>query len=166
MLFYLSPLVAYALFVLAIRSGWLAAPLQPLSIYRADGSRKVALITGATSGVGLALAEALYKRGVHVLLGHRNRSKGESAVRRIRAASSPTTGVEVGVIELLDVDVSSLVSARRAAETVRGRFGRIDWLFLNAGINREEGFNWKVLLDTARYGMLSDGLAAIACHRV
>lgn len=81
------------------------------------------VITGASSGVGLATADALARAGAHVVMAVRNQAKGEAAADAI----SPRGG---GSIEVGIVDVADLQSVRAFAESL----GEIDVLINNAGI--------------------------------
>ena len=87
---------------------------------------KVALVTGANKGIGRAVAAQLAARGAAGLLGARDLRRGEEAAAAIR-----DTGGDAHAVLL---DVTDPATARRAAEHVRGRFGRLDILVNNAGI--------------------------------
>ena len=54
-----------------------------------DLTGTVALITGATSGIGKATAFALAGRGAHVLVGGRNAARGEAVVTSLRVSGAP-----------------------------------------------------------------------------
>ncbi|GAB4124190.1 MAG: SDR family oxidoreductase [Roseiflexaceae bacterium] len=88
---------------------------------------RICLITGATSGIGKAAAEALAKRGAHVVLVARNQLKG-AAVRKelIEASQNPQ-------IDLLLADFASLPAVVRLAEQVRQRYPQLHVLINNAG---------------------------------
>lgn len=81
------------------------------------------LVTGASSGVGLATTDALARAGAHVVMAVRNQSKGEEAAATITPANGGS--VEVGI-----VDIADLESVRAFAATV----GDIDVLINNAGV--------------------------------
>ena len=93
-----------------------------------DQKGRVAVVTGANSGLGLAAAGALAKAGATVVLACRNTEKGEAAVESIRAESPSAT------LELESLDLASLDSVRAFAE----RFGKahdgLDLLINNAGV--------------------------------
>ncbi|XP_055993748.1 3-keto-steroid reductase/17-beta-hydroxysteroid dehydrogenase 7 [Sorex fumeus] len=92
--------------------------------------RKVVLVTGATSGVGLALCNRLLAENSELRLCLACRNPGKAAsVRAELLARYPAA--EVSSVQ---VDVSDLRSVLRAAETLRRRFQRIDCVFLNAGV--------------------------------
>jgi NAD(P)-dependent dehydrogenase (short-subunit alcohol dehydrogenase family) len=87
-----------------------------------------ALITGANSGIGYYAALELARKGAHVLLGCRNKSKGDAALTRLRA-EVPNAAVEVVVI-----DLASLDSVRKFAEAEVERGLPLDLLINNAGV--------------------------------
>jgi NAD(P)-dependent dehydrogenase (short-subunit alcohol dehydrogenase family) len=89
---------------------------------------KVAVVTGANSGIGLEAARRLAGAGADVVLAVRNPTKGAAAVDDIRA-SHP--GAKVSAEAL---DLSSLASVRDFALTMAGRDRPIDILVNNAGI--------------------------------
>jgi NAD(P)-dependent dehydrogenase (short-subunit alcohol dehydrogenase family) len=89
---------------------------------RLDG--KVALVTGGSAGIGLAAALAFAREGAKVMIGSRDRIRGEAAVNRVResGADAEFQATDVGV----PADIEGLTSA--CVE----RFGRIDCAFNNA----------------------------------
>jgi NAD(P)-dependent dehydrogenase (short-subunit alcohol dehydrogenase family) len=95
------------------------------------GSRlagKTALVTGATSNIGRAIAIAFAAEGAHVLVAGRNETRGKAVVAEIEAA-----GGQVGFISA-DLDGSAARSHELAADATRRLGGRIDILVNNAGI--------------------------------
>jgi len=93
-----------------------------------DQSRRVAVVTGANTGLGYETAAALAEKGAHVVLAVRNLDKGKDAVSRI-TANSPQADVA-----LQELDLTSLESVRAAAEQLRSDYDRIDLLINNAGV--------------------------------
>jgi NAD(P)-dependent dehydrogenase (short-subunit alcohol dehydrogenase family) len=91
-----------------------------------DPKGRVALVTGASRGIGRAIAEELYRRGWTVSLGVRD----TAAAKRATADWDPAR-VHVGRYDALDADGQA-----RWVEEVLARFGRIDALVNNAGIVR------------------------------
>jgi NAD(P)-dependent dehydrogenase (short-subunit alcohol dehydrogenase family) len=92
-------------------------------------SGRIALVTGANKGIGLAVARELGLRGCTVLVGSRDATRGAAAVDGLRAE-----GVDAH-LQLLDV--RDAASVRRAARDVGGRDGRLDVLVNNAAVKLE-----------------------------
>ncbi len=88
---------------------------------------KVALVTGANSGIGEAAAMHLAASGAAVALLGRDGAELESVGRRI--------GERLGQALVVEADVSSVADMQRAFDSVAERFGRLDIVFANAGIN-------------------------------
>ncbi|MGV9246185.1 SDR family NAD(P)-dependent oxidoreductase [Streptomyces sp. NPDC003710] len=92
-----------------------------------DLSGRVALVTGATSGIGAATAELLAERGAHVLVAGRNPARGESVVAGIRDRG--------GKADFVAADLGEPESVRQlAGEAVGLGGGSVDILVNNAGI--------------------------------
>lgn len=89
---------------------------------------RVAVITGANSGLGFDTARVLAQRGARVVMAVRDTAKGEAAAARIRDAA-PTADVTVHKL-----DLGSLASVRAAAEELGSTYPRIDLLVNNAGV--------------------------------
>lgn len=89
---------------------------------------KVVLVTGANSGIGKVTATELAKRGATVLMGARNRERGEAALRDVKSASGSDN------VKLVFGDVSSLASVRSLAADVLATEPRLDVLVNNAGL--------------------------------
>lgn len=92
----------------------------------AGPTRKTALVTGSTDGVGRRVARRLGEAGAHVLVHGRHRERGEQVVAEIKAAG--------GTAEFLAADFSALAEVHRLAEAVRRSTDRLDLLINNAGI--------------------------------
>jgi NAD(P)-dependent dehydrogenase (short-subunit alcohol dehydrogenase family) len=93
-----------------------------------DLTGRVALVTGANSGIGYETARVLADHGAHVLLGCRDEEKGR------RARDKLESELERSSLELLSLDLADLVSVRRAADVVRRQHARLDLLVNNAGV--------------------------------
>jgi NADP-dependent 3-hydroxy acid dehydrogenase YdfG len=91
---------------------------------RLDGT--VALVTGASSGIGEATATALAEQGAAVALAARRADRLEALAERLRGA-----GARVAVVE---ADVADADQARAAVERTVGELGRLDTLVNNAGV--------------------------------
>ncbi|GAA2096551.1 SDR family NAD(P)-dependent oxidoreductase [Streptomyces albiaxialis] len=89
---------------------------------------RVFLVTGASSGLGLATARELAARGGQVILAVRDEAKGRRAADGI-AAAHPGASLEVRRVDLADLD-----SVRNLADEVRAAHPRLDVLVNNAGI--------------------------------
>ena len=135
-----------------------------------DQTGRVAVVTGANTGLGYETAAALADHGAHVVLAVRNLDKGKDAAARITAQSP---GAEVGLQEL---DLTSLDSIRAAAEQLRSDHDRIDLLINNAGVRytpkstTKDGFEIQFgtnhLGHFAFTGLLLDRLLPVAGSRV
>src|SRR4051812_3753305 len=88
-------------------------------------TRKTAVITGATSGLGAAAAVALAKAGWRVLLVGRDAARGAEVATQAKAAG--------GEAEFLSADLMSLADVRRLAREIRSRAPALDLLVNNAG---------------------------------
>jgi NAD(P)-dependent dehydrogenase (short-subunit alcohol dehydrogenase family) len=86
-------------------------------------SNQIAVITGGNSGIGLATAERFIAEGAKVVLFGRNAKTLSEAVARLGAAATGVAG-----------DVTSAADIDRLFTTVAERHGRIDVLFVNAGV--------------------------------
>ncbi|MEL7207065.1 MAG: SDR family NAD(P)-dependent oxidoreductase, partial [Actinomycetota bacterium] len=93
-----------------------------------DQTGRIAVITGANSGLGLETARELARRGAHVVLAVRNLEKGKSAIDDV-AGTAPS-----GSLELLELDLASLDSVRTTAAELHDRHDHIDLLVNNAGV--------------------------------
>ncbi len=93
-----------------------------------DLTGKVAVVTGANGGLGLQTAKVLAGKGAQVVMAVRNQEKAANAVAEIRA-DTPHAGLEV-----VELDLASQESVKRAAEQILAAHDRIDVLVNNAGL--------------------------------
>lgn len=100
--------------------GWSAEDIPSL-----EG--RVALVTGANSGLGLESVRALAARGATVILACRSRSRAEASQSQLQKHGLLR-------LELLDLDLADLNSVEAAATAVGQRYGRLDLLLNNAGV--------------------------------
>lgn len=93
-----------------------------------DQQGRTVVITGANSGLGLASAEALARRGATVVMACRSPERGATALEQVRAVA---TGAEP---QLLPLDLADLDSVRAASVELAERVGHVDVLMNNAGV--------------------------------
>jgi 3-oxoacyl-[acyl-carrier protein] reductase len=94
-----------------------------------DLSQKVVIVTGASRGIGRAIAEVLAARGAHVVAA----ARGENAAPTVAAIGEAGGRAEVAAVEVTDT-----ASVEGLIEGVLARHGRIDVLVNNAGIVRDQ----------------------------
>jgi NAD(P)-dependent dehydrogenase (short-subunit alcohol dehydrogenase family) len=90
-------------------------------------SGQVALVTGATDGVGQAVAHQLAETGAVILIAARDQAKGARVRDEIRNATGRET------VEVVELDLANLTSVREAAAAVQERWDRLDLLVCVAG---------------------------------
>jgi 3-oxoacyl-[acyl-carrier protein] reductase len=88
---------------------------------------KVAIVTGGSRGIGLAIARALVADGVQVAITGRNAA-------HLSAARPKIEGAGPGSVETLQADVRRYDDVRRAIEATVARFGGVDFVINNAGV--------------------------------
>ncbi len=91
-------------------------------------SGRVAVVTGANGGLGLATAQARAAKGAHVVMAARNQTKAALARDQILAA------VPGASLELVELDLGSLASVEKAASQIAQTHPRLDLLINNAGV--------------------------------
>src|SRR5512140_698188 len=87
---------------------------------------KVAIVTGAGSGIGRAVALAMLKEGYSVALAGRR--------RELLDAVAAESGAAAGRVRAVPTDVADPGSVRKLFADARAAFGRLDVLFNNAGV--------------------------------
>ncbi|MFY9765996.1 MAG: SDR family NAD(P)-dependent oxidoreductase [Mycobacterium sp.] len=135
-----------------------------------DQTGRVAVITGANTGLGYETAAALGAKGAHVVLAVRNLDKGKDAAALIHKRNPAAE------VNLQELDLTSLDSIRAAAEQLRSDHDRIDMLVNNAGVmwtpksTTKDGFELQFgtnhLGHFAFTGLLLDRLLPVAGSRV
>ena len=91
---------------------------------------RIALVTGASQGIGRACALELAKAGATVVVAARNEIKLAEAVAEIEAAG--------GQAAAIPIDVASEESIKAGAKAILERFGKVEILVNNAGITRDD----------------------------
>lgn len=121
---------------------------------------KVALITGASRGIGLALAHALAEQGCHLVLTARNK-KSLDKLKSELAHQKPEHLIQ-------HCDVRDPLSIDKLMSAVKKRFGRVDILLNNAGIAHVQAnvdelaiSHWQEVIDTNLTGMFLVTRAAL-----
>jgi NADP-dependent 3-hydroxy acid dehydrogenase YdfG len=119
---------------------------------------KVIIITGASSGIGEATARLLAGKGAKVVLGARRADKLQRIADDIRAAG--------GQAVYQELDVTDLAANQAIVERAKTEFGRVDVIFLNAGIMPNSPLSalktdeWHQTVDINVKGVLN-GVAAV-----
>jgi NADP-dependent 3-hydroxy acid dehydrogenase YdfG len=119
---------------------------------------KVVLVTGASSGIGEAVARLLAERGAHVVLGARRVDRLEALASSIRAAG--------GSVRTRALDVTQRDDMQAFADFAIAEFGRVDVIVNNAGVMPLSALNarkideWDRMIDVNIRGVLH-GIAAV-----
>jgi NADP-dependent 3-hydroxy acid dehydrogenase YdfG len=124
---------------------------------------RTAVVTGASSGIGRAIAESLGGAGAHVVLGGRTEGPMVESVDRIT-----TSG---GSAEAHIVDVRSVPEAQGLVARATESTGRLDIMVNNAGLSHPEKIvdadpeHWRVMLETNVFALLVGCQAAVRAMR-
>lgn len=90
-------------------------------------TNKVAIVTGGSKGIGLAIARALVAEGANVAITGRTGSHLSSAKRALEGAGP-------GAVETLQADVREYAAVQHAVDATVARFGGLDFVVNNAGV--------------------------------
>ena len=93
-----------------------------------DQSGRIAVVTGASSGIGYEAAKVLAEKGATVIIAVRNQQKGDAAVQRIKA-ENPNADVSVMLL-----DLANLQLVKEFAQNFKQKYDRLDLLINNAGV--------------------------------
>lgn len=104
-----------------------------------DSNRKVVVITGAASGIGLAFTKACLQNDMNVVM-------ADKAVTPLCDQVELLAGECAGDVYGVVTDVASIESMTQLAKQTMDHFGRIDWLFNNAGISGRLAPVWQLPL--------------------
>lgn len=114
--------------------------------------KKVVLVTGASMGIGRAVAKLMAENGFQVIA---NYNKSEEAAKELQQSLF----IEGYDIDIFKADVSKRDEVRKMIEFVLGKYGKIDVLINNAGIDQEKMFqditdeDWKNIMDVDLYSV-------------
>jgi 2-deoxy-D-gluconate 3-dehydrogenase len=112
-----------------------------------DLSGRVAIVTGGNGGIGLGMARGLAQAGATIVVAARNAQKNAAAVSELRALGSVKAAAQ-------SVDVTDAAACKAMIAEVAGKFGRVDVLVNNAGINIRKApqeyalEEWHSIIDT------------------
>jgi NAD(P)-dependent dehydrogenase (short-subunit alcohol dehydrogenase family) len=119
-------------------------------------TKRIALVTGANKGIGFETARQLAQAGVHVLVGARDRERGEAAAHKLSRDGLSAESVRLDVR-----DEGSIEAARKH---IADRFGRLDILVNNAGVlldrhdlspSQQPLSAWRQTFDTNLFGLVA-----------
>jgi NADP-dependent 3-hydroxy acid dehydrogenase YdfG len=131
----------------------LGGTMQSEQLQATDLRGKVAIVTGASSGIGEAIAQELVQRGAHVALFARRENRLRELAQRLAANGSEEPLIVPG-------DVSKPEDVQKLMNQTVQRWGKLDIVIANAGFGYRAPIvdgdpqRWKNLLDTNVYGLL------------
>src|SRR5580704_12236195 len=125
---------------------------------------KTAVVTGASSGIGRAIAESLGSAGAHVVLGGRTPEPMAESLSKISAAGGSG---EAHVLDVRQVEEMRAFVAHATEST-----GRLDIMVNNAGLSHPDAIlaesdpeHWRVMLETNVFALLVGSQAAVQAMR-
>ncbi len=134
--------------------GWTAKYTSPVYFTPdsiPDLTDKVAIVTGANTGIGYHTALELARKNAQVIVASRNPSKGQEAVTRIQEATGNHH------VRFLPLDLSSLASVRSFVQAFQALQLPLDMLILNAGIMKSPGAQFIGKNMTQGFELTQDG---------
>jgi len=121
---------------------------------------KTAYITGGSKGIGLGIAVALVRQGIHVAISARTQSDLQIAEKQLNAIGE-------GEVLAIQSDVRNLADEEKAVEQVLQTWGRLDYCIANAGIGKFSAIDdmsaedWGAVIDINLTGVFNTVKAAI-----
>ena len=118
----------------------------------------VAIVTGGSKGIGLAIARALLERGMQVAISARKDDELQRAAREL-GGGDPSTALGAGNVLAVRADVQDAADAQRLVDETARRFGGVDVLVNNAGVGRFANVAdmpldaWRQVIDTNLSGV-------------
>jgi NAD(P)-dependent dehydrogenase (short-subunit alcohol dehydrogenase family) len=126
----------------------------PRNYYPENGDGKTVIVTGATTGIGHAVAKLLVERGARVLIFGRDENDLQDALTDIGAS---------GEVHGLSADQSKIEDIRRVFAEADGKLGGLDILVNNAAISAES--ITEAGLEEIQYSINSNLFGPVACAR-
>jgi NAD(P)-dependent dehydrogenase (short-subunit alcohol dehydrogenase family) len=126
-----------------------------------DVSRKVCVVTGASSGIGLETARVLARQGATVIMGSRGSGSGAQVADQVAKETGSKT------VHFMPVDLSSMNDIRRFATELKSGYSQVDVLINNAGIyvsnytETADGYELTFALNHLGYFLLTHELLGI-----
>ena len=129
-------------------------------------TKKIALVTGATRGIGLETVRQLANNDIHVILAGRDAAKAEESAKKLRD--------EKFDVESIALDVTDEKSIASAVRSIEKRHGHLDILINNAGVllddqkkkpSEQSMETWRTTFDTNLFGLVETTVAFLPLIR-